>query len=122
MAAPAELDPAAVVAASRRPGEPWFVLEQPARDAAAIAALGCVLELEDRGVGRFDRLATRWRALAGAAVCGPADGPRGSGLIATGGFAFADEGGTDAGVGGLRAARRCSSRSSRSRGAATTCA
>ncbi|MGK2936784.1 MAG: isochorismate synthase [Solirubrobacteraceae bacterium] len=90
---PAELDPAAVVAASRRPGEPWFVLEQPARDAAAIATLGCVVELEDRGTARFDRLAARWRTLAGAAVCGPADGPRGSGLIATGGFAFADDGG-----------------------------
>ncbi len=88
-----DLDATAVVAASREPGEPWFVLEQPDRDAAVLAALGSVVQLEDRGPGRFDRLAARWRALAGAAVCDPADGPRGSGLIATGGFAFTDEGG-----------------------------
>lgn len=88
-----DTDPTAVVAASRGPGEPWFVLEQPARDGAAIGGLGCALALDDDGPGRFERLAARWRTLAGAAVCDPADGPRGSGLIATGGFAFADDGG-----------------------------
>src|SRR5947209_9684112 len=31
------LDPSAVAAASRRPGEPWFCLEQPERDGSAVA-------------------------------------------------------------------------------------
>lgn len=87
------LDPTAVVAGSRAPGEPWFVLEQPERDQAAIAALGCAAALEERGPERFTRLASRWRALAGAAVCDPPDGPRGSGVVAVGGFAFEHDGG-----------------------------
>ena len=36
----ADVDPAAVVCASRRPGEHWFVFEQPDRGRAALAALG----------------------------------------------------------------------------------
>jgi salicylate biosynthesis isochorismate synthase/menaquinone-specific isochorismate synthase len=86
---PASLDPAEVAFASRRPGEPLFALEQPERDGTALAALGCVRELRDRGHGRFRRTAAAWRALAADAVCDPADGPRGAGLVAVGGFAFA---------------------------------
>lgn len=89
----AEIDPTAVVAASRLPGESWFALEQPARDRSALAAIGCVLPLEATGEGRFGRLAARWRRIAAAAACDPVDGPRGSGLVAVGGFAFADDGG-----------------------------
>ncbi|MFI5010095.1 MAG: hypothetical protein ACHQDY_07460, partial [Solirubrobacterales bacterium] len=37
-----EIDPSAVVCASRRAGEPWFVFEQPERKQAALAALGAV--------------------------------------------------------------------------------
>jgi salicylate biosynthesis isochorismate synthase/menaquinone-specific isochorismate synthase len=88
-----DVDPSAVALLCRRPGEPWFCSEQPERDGAAIAALGCVVALETRGRGRFDELATRWRALAREAHCDPPDGPRGAGLIACGGFAFAPEGG-----------------------------
>ena len=36
----ARLDPTAAVCASRRPGESWFVLEQPERERVAIAGLG----------------------------------------------------------------------------------
>lgn len=89
----ADIDPTAVVAASRRTGEPWFALEQPDRERSALAALGCVLALEATGPERFARLAARWRRLAATAVCDPVDGPRGSGLVAVGGFAFADDGG-----------------------------
>jgi len=88
-----DVDPSAVALLCRRPGEPWFCLEQPERERSAIAALGCVVALESRGAGRFDELAGRWRALAREAICDPPDGPRGAGLIATGGFAFAPDGG-----------------------------
>ena len=60
--------------ASRRAGEPWFCIEQPERDRAAVAALGCVVALEARGPQRFEEVAARWRALAAAALCDGADG------------------------------------------------
>ncbi|MGO9898280.1 MAG: isochorismate synthase MenF [Solirubrobacteraceae bacterium] len=87
------LDPAATVAASRRFGEPWFSMEQSNRDGAALAALGCVVELGASGAKRFREIDTRWRALAGAALADPPAGPAGSGLAALGGFAFAPAGG-----------------------------
>ncbi len=107
VAAPA-VDPSALVVASRRPGEPWFSFEQPDRDGAALAALGCVREIEvPRGPafaghvagsgtpgspGRFQAVAREWRALAAAAIADPPDGPSGAGLVAVGGFAFAPDG------------------------------
>jgi menaquinone-specific isochorismate synthase len=87
-----EVDPAAVALHARRPGEPWFCMEQPDRERSAVAALGCVVALEERGPQRFEQVAARWRALAAEAVCDAADG-RGAGLIASGGFAFAPDGG-----------------------------
>lgn len=89
-------DPTALVAASRRPGESWFCLEQPDRAGAALAALGCVRVLEARGAERFSVLAGRWRALAAAALADEAGGPPGSGLVAIVGFAFAHDGGGSA--------------------------
>jgi isochorismate synthase len=86
-------DPSAVVAASRRPGEPWFCFEQPERDGAALAALGSVVAMEAEGADRFSRLATRWRSVAGAALADSAEGPGGAGLTAIGGFAFDPVGG-----------------------------
>jgi salicylate biosynthesis isochorismate synthase/menaquinone-specific isochorismate synthase len=83
------IDPGAVVAASRRPGEPWFCFEQPDRDGAARAALGCVRAIDASGPDRFRAVAARWRALAAAAVCQPGDE-----LAAVGGFAFAAGGGS----------------------------
>jgi salicylate biosynthesis isochorismate synthase/menaquinone-specific isochorismate synthase len=86
------VDPCAVAFASRVAGQPWMCFEEPERGRSALAALGAVATLEASGAGRFDALAARWRELAGAAVADPADGPRGAGLIAAGGFAFADDG------------------------------
>jgi menaquinone-specific isochorismate synthase len=86
-------DPSAVVAASRRPDEPWFCFEQPDRDGAAVAALGRVLALEAAGEDRFARVAERWRAVARRALADETEGPGGSGLVALGGFAFAPAGG-----------------------------
>ncbi len=87
-----QLDPSAVVAASRAHGEPWFCFEQPDRDGAAVAAVGCVTALEGAGPQRFGELADGWRTTIAGAVHDPLAGPAGSGLIAVGGFAFAPEG------------------------------
>jgi salicylate biosynthesis isochorismate synthase/menaquinone-specific isochorismate synthase len=87
-----EVDPTAVVCASRRAQEPWFVLEQPRRRSFALCGLGAAAVLEARGPERFATLAERWRALAADAV-GDLSGPApGAGPLALGGFAFAAEG------------------------------
>jgi salicylate biosynthesis isochorismate synthase/menaquinone-specific isochorismate synthase len=88
-----DIDPAAVAFASRVGGEPAFVFEQPDRGGATLAALGCVRELSAAGPARFATVARTWRELAGGAVADPLDGPPGSGPVAVGGFAFADDGG-----------------------------
>jgi len=87
-----DVDPSAVVLMSRRAQDSWLCTEQPEREGAALAALGCVVALEARGTDRFAQVAARWRALAADALCDPADGA-GAGLIAAGGFAFAPDGG-----------------------------
>jgi isochorismate synthase len=65
----AGVDPSAVVFASRRPGDDWFCFEQPERDGAALATLGCVVRLEagageqrGGGRGRFRGGDHRWAA------------------------------------------------------------
>jgi salicylate biosynthesis isochorismate synthase len=88
------LDPTAIACASRRDGERWFCLEQPDRQGFALAALGAVRTLEARGAGRFAEVAAAWRALAADALADPPEGPRGAGLVAVGGFAFAADGGS----------------------------
>jgi salicylate biosynthesis isochorismate synthase len=97
-------DPAALVAAARRPGDQWFCLEQPDRHGSALAALGRVRSLEERGPERFAKVAARWRTLASAALADDASGASGSGLAAVGGFAFAPEGGTAPAWAGYEAA------------------
>ena len=93
-AGPSGLDPVALVAASRRPGEPWFCLEQPDRHGYAVAGLGAAWAIEATGEDRFRAVARGWRAVSAAAVADPAgERPAGSGLVAMGGFAFADDGG-----------------------------
>jgi hypothetical protein len=77
-------DPAGVAFAARRPDEPLWVLEQPARGGLAMAGLGRVAELTAEGPDRFARLAAAWRRVAGVAV--------GEGLTAFTGFAFAPDG------------------------------
>jgi isochorismate synthase len=90
---PSGADPTALAAASRRPGEAWFSFEQPDRDRFALAALGCVAAIDERGPDRFPRAARRWRELAAHAASDEPGGPRGSGAVAVGGFAFAPDGG-----------------------------
>ncbi len=92
-----QVDPSAVVCASRRRGEPWFVFEQPERKQVALAALGEVASLSAHGAERFAAVADRWRALAAAAVSDPPGDPaRGmaGGPVAVGGFSFAQDGGS----------------------------
>jgi isochorismate synthase len=89
-----DVDPSAVICASRRPGEQWFVFEQPDRGQAALAGLGEAMSLQASGVDRFSNVAGRWRALAAAAVADPMDDTGGGGgPLAVGGFAFAPDGG-----------------------------
>src|SRR3954467_7247685 len=90
---PAGADPTAIAAALRRAGEPWFSFEQADRDRFALAGIGCATAIDERGPDRFARAAARWRALAERAACDDPDGPRGSGPVAVGGFAFAPDGG-----------------------------
>src|SRR5689334_20357991 len=71
VALPGTVGPTAVAAASRRAQEPWFCLEQPERDRAALAALGAVTTIEATGPDRFKDVASRWRALASRAACDP---------------------------------------------------
>jgi menaquinone-specific isochorismate synthase len=104
LALPAEVDPSAVVCASRRPGEPWFCFEQPERGRAALAALGEVACLTAAGSERFATVADRWRALAAGAVSDPPDDPGRSGPVAVGGFAFAADGGASPAWGGFEPA------------------
>jgi salicylate biosynthesis isochorismate synthase len=87
------VDPAAVVCASRREGEAWFLFEQPDRGSTALAGLGEAASLEARGAGRFETVAARWRGLVDAAASDPADGSAAGGPVAVGGFAFAPGGG-----------------------------
>ena len=82
------VDPTAVAVASRRPGEDWFCFEHPDRDRLALATVGRAAALDDRGAGRFGRVAARWRGLV-------ADAPGEDGAaVAVGGFAFAPDGGS----------------------------
>jgi salicylate biosynthesis isochorismate synthase len=93
-----DVDPSAVACASRRPGEHWFVFEQPDRGRIALAGLGEVARLQAAGSTRFASVADRWRALSAAAVSDPTDESPGAGVgggpIAVGGFAFAPDGGS----------------------------
>ena len=90
----ADVDPSAVVCASRRAGEPWFVFEQPDRGGAALAGLGEVIRIEDAGPDRFVTVADRWRSLSARAVADSPGEPGGGGPVAVGGFAFAPDGGS----------------------------
>ncbi|HEY3865497.1 MAG TPA: isochorismate synthase [Solirubrobacteraceae bacterium] len=89
---PADVDPSAVVCASRRAGEQWLAFEQPDRGGAALATLGEVAHLSASGPDRFRVVADRWREMSAAAVADAAEG-LGGGPIAVGGFAFAPDGG-----------------------------
>jgi len=89
-----DVDPSAVVCASRREDDRWFVFEQPDRGRRALAALGEATSVQARGEERFVTVAHRWRTLSAAAVSDPADEAGGGGALAVGGFAFAPDGGS----------------------------
>ena len=91
---PADADPSAVVCASRRAGEEWFVFEQPDRGRAALAGLGQVIGLRAGGSERFKTVAERWRSLSAAAVADSPEDPGGGAPVAVGGFAFSPDGGS----------------------------
>ncbi len=88
-----DVDPSAVICASRRDGEQWFLMEQPDRGGAALGGLGVAASLASAGRERFADVARRWRALCADAAFDPADEPSGAGPVAVGGFAFAPDGG-----------------------------
>jgi salicylate biosynthesis isochorismate synthase len=90
----AGVDPTAVVCASRRESEPWFVFEQPDHGRAALAGLGETLSIQGEGPERFGIVAERWRALCAEAVSDPSENAGGGGPLAVGGFAFAFNGGS----------------------------
>ena len=84
---PAGADPTAIAAASRRPGEAWFSFEQADRDRFALAGLGCVAAIDERGPDRFAaaaRAGGRWpsappattRTARAAAARSPSAGSR----------------------------------------------
>jgi salicylate biosynthesis isochorismate synthase/menaquinone-specific isochorismate synthase len=91
---PADVDPSAVASASRRPGEPWFVFEQPDRGRTALAGLGEAACLQASGSSRFAHVAAQWRALSAAALSEELDGCEAAAPVAVGGFAFAPDGGS----------------------------
>jgi len=99
-----DVDPSAVACAARRPGEPWFLFEQPERGRRALAALGAAERLTASGGERFAVVADRWRELAAAAVGDAPDDPDRLAPVAVGGFAFAPEGGRDPAWGGFEPA------------------
>ena len=88
-----QVDPTSVVVGSRISDEPWFSFEQPDRDGASLAALGCAKSLEGLGADRFADVAKAWNQMARSAHCDPPSGLSGGGPVVVGGFAFADDGG-----------------------------
>ncbi|WP_249009761.1 isochorismate synthase MenF [Conexibacter sp. DBS9H8] len=87
------IDPLALVTGSRRADDDWFVLEQPARDGQVLATLGRAVACEAEGTTRFADVAGRWRRLVAGALADDLSGagaPAAAGLVAAGGFAFAD--------------------------------
>jgi salicylate biosynthesis isochorismate synthase len=100
----AEVDPTALVIASRSDDEPWFCFEQPDHAGAAVAGLGSVRELAPSALDRFGAVSRGWQELSGSALADPPPAVPGSGLIAVGGFAFAPSGGASARWRGFSAA------------------
>ena len=95
VAVPTELDLSAAVLAARRPDDRFFCLEQPERQAFALAAVGTAALVEARGARRFREVARAQRELAARTFAGEdPGGPLGSGPLLVGGFAFAPEGGS----------------------------
>ena len=100
------VDPSAVVFASRRAGEPWFCFEQPDRDGAALAALGCVRAIRGARPAAASRdAAAAWRELAGGAEAGRARRPAGRRARGRRRLRVRPRGRRGAALGGLRGRR-----------------
>jgi isochorismate synthase len=90
----AGIDPCAAIFASRLASDRWFCWEQPDRE-FALAALGVAHEATSRGEERFEDVARACLRLGEGAIVEESAGlPAGAGPVWTGGFAFADEGGS----------------------------
>lgn len=92
--APDGLDAMSTIACGRRKGESWTVYAQRDRDDQVLATLGCVQALEASGADRFAAVSKGWTGLTGSAVTDNGRGAEAEGLVAVGGFAFADDGAT----------------------------
>jgi isochorismate synthase len=89
-----EMDPCAVVFASRLASDRWFCWEQPDRR-FALAALGVAHEATSRGEKRFAEVAEECLGLGRDAVVDePNRLPAGAGAVWVGGFAFDPRGGS----------------------------
>lgn len=89
-----ELDPSAVAFESRLAADRWFCWEQPDRG-FALAGIGVAHEAVSRGARRFSEIAGVCTAIARDRVSSGEEGlPAGAGPVWTGGFAFAEEGGS----------------------------
>ncbi len=91
-AAVPEVDPSAIVFASRLASDRWFCWEQPDRD-FALAAMGSAHEVVSRGGRRFEEVAHSCLEIVRTRISSGEEGlPAGTGPVWTGGFAFADQG------------------------------
>ena len=91
-----ELDPTAVVFATRLASDRWFCWEEPERG-FALGALGATHEVVSRGPQRFADVARRCLELGRDRTSSGEEGlPAGAGPVWTGGFAFADDGAASA--------------------------
>ncbi|MEA2481669.1 MAG: menaquinone-specific isochorismate synthase [Thermoleophilaceae bacterium] len=88
VAVAADVDPSAVVMASRRPDDRFFCFEQPDRGGFALAGLGSAALVAESGPDRFAAAARACRTLGHGALT-DGDGP-----AWVGGFAFAPAGGS----------------------------
>jgi len=89
-------DPVGAVVASRLASDRWFAWEEPERG-FALAGLGSASEIVSRGPSRFaDLAAESARVLRDRMADEPPRLPAGAGPVWTGGFAFADDGGSSA--------------------------
>jgi len=88
-------DPCAVAFTARLASEPWFAWSEPDR-AFALGAFGSAFEATSRGSRRFAEVNADCLRLLRDSVQRLPEGPlpAGAGPLFTGGFAFAEEGGT----------------------------
>jgi isochorismate synthase len=88
------VDPAATVFASRLASDRWFCWEQPEAE-FSLAGLGAAHEVVSRGPDRFADVGRRCAEITRTRLADEPPGlPSGAGVVWTGGFAFAPDGGS----------------------------